>query len=200
MQATSCDPTAMPPMAPVPGPCIPFMYPDDGCWARAHEMCRLMQNQGLNPRKVWIQGHLHVNTTNHPLTVYPPPAPPPDPDCAVNWGWHVAPTLCVRVTWLWWLGVHREMVIDPSLFTTPVTQDDWQRKMDPTATASTLYLSDCSVFQNPVILGPNVSATDPNYDLTNSELNNFAWDLYNRSLPPPLGSGPPPYGNCPPAP
>lgn len=25
-----------------PVPCIPFMYPDNGCWARAHEMCRRM--------------------------------------------------------------------------------------------------------------------------------------------------------------
>jgi Glutaminase len=35
MQGTSCDPLT------VPTSCIPFMYPDDGCWGRAHEMCRL---------------------------------------------------------------------------------------------------------------------------------------------------------------
>jgi len=64
MGATSCDPLT------VPAPCIPFLYPDDGCWARAHEMCRLMINMGLSPRKVWIDhsfGHwLHVNTKNNP--------------------------------------------------------------------------------------------------------------------------------------
>src|SRR5205085_8186214 len=31
MNATTCDPLT------VPAPCIPFLYPDDGCWARAHE-------------------------------------------------------------------------------------------------------------------------------------------------------------------
>src|SRR5205823_3577984 len=31
MAATTCDPLT------VPSPCIPFLYPDDGCWARAHE-------------------------------------------------------------------------------------------------------------------------------------------------------------------
>src|SRR5437763_1987712 len=48
MAATSCNPLT------VPLPCIPFLYPDDGCWARAHEMCRLMIGMGLSPRKVWI--------------------------------------------------------------------------------------------------------------------------------------------------
>jgi len=78
MKATSCDPLT------VPAPCIPFLYPDDGCWARAHEMCRLMINMGLSPRKVWIDhspgNWLRVNTRNNPA-------------CYVQWGWHVAPTL-----------------------------------------------------------------------------------------------------------
>ena len=78
MAATSCDPLT------IPAPCIPFLYPDDGCWARAHEMCRLMINMGLSPRKVWIDHSfgvwLHVNTRNNP-------------QCYVEWGWHVAPTL-----------------------------------------------------------------------------------------------------------
>jgi hypothetical protein len=26
--------------------CTPFMHPDDDCYARAHEMCQLMQKQG----------------------------------------------------------------------------------------------------------------------------------------------------------
>ena len=34
--------------------CITFLYPDDGCWGRAHEMCRLMIAAGEQPRKIWI--------------------------------------------------------------------------------------------------------------------------------------------------
>src|SRR5258708_33613762 len=98
MSATSCAPLT------VPAPCIPFLYPDDGCWARAHEMCRLMILMGLAPEKVWIQGGLYVSTRN-------------DPNCHVRWGWHVATTLCVR-------GPRflqtQAMVIDPALFQTPV--------------------------------------------------------------------------------
>ncbi|HYT87982.1 MAG TPA: protein-glutamine glutaminase family protein, partial [Gemmataceae bacterium] len=43
-------------------PCIPFLYPDDGCWGRAHEMCRLIIGQGETPEKVWIYGTLDAAT------------------------------------------------------------------------------------------------------------------------------------------
>jgi hypothetical protein len=86
MAGTTCNPLTVPP------PCIPFLYPDDGCWARAHEMCRLMVNMGLPPRKVWIDHSygvlLQVSTKNNP-------------NCYVEWGWHVAPTLCVRGPSFW---------------------------------------------------------------------------------------------------
>jgi len=51
------------PIDPQP-PCIPFLYPDDGCWARAHEMCRLMIASGVKPAKVWIDGSLMAATKN----------------------------------------------------------------------------------------------------------------------------------------
>ncbi|HEY5029613.1 MAG TPA: protein-glutamine glutaminase family protein [Candidatus Angelobacter sp.] len=160
--ATTCNPLT------VPAPCIPFLYPDDGCWARAHEMCRLMIAAGAKPRKVWIDGHLHTLTRNNP-------------QCFVNWGWHVAPTICVR---------HRFfraelMVIDPSLFTTPVTETTWKSVQgDPNATltntAATVYWR-------------NVIPTDPNYVDTNIRLQYYRLQLKNRSL----AVGAPPYANCP---
>ena len=117
MNAASCDPLA------VPAPCIPFLYPDDGCFARAHEMCRLMINMGHTPKKVWIHeqppADLHVDTKNHP-------------DCYVEWNWHVAPTLCVRGPGLFQI---QEVVIDPSLFTAPISKTTWKAKQgDPNAT------------------------------------------------------------------
>src|SRR5574337_709434 len=50
MSGKTCDPVT------VPAPCIPFLYPDDGCWARAHEMYRLMLLEGVTSKKVWIYG------------------------------------------------------------------------------------------------------------------------------------------------
>ncbi|RJF90383.1 protein-glutamine glutaminase family protein [Sphingomonas cavernae] len=162
MGATTCPPLT------VPAPCIPFLYPDDGCWGRAHEMCRLMINMGRKPRKVWIQGSLHVSTKNNP-------------NCAVNWGWHVAPTLCVRRGWF----RRQQMVIDPSLFTTPVSQATWKGVQgDPNAT---LTPSDASIFY----LWWN--ETDPTYVKTNAVLATYRLQLQNRAIQ----FGAPPYAYCP---
>jgi len=166
MSATTCAPLTVPP------PCIPFLYPDDGCWARAHEMCRLMIALGRSPRKVWIQGWLHTPTRNNPA-------------CFVNWGWHVAPTLCVRRLWFWWpwfWGTQR-MVIDPSLFTTPVSVSQWKSVQgDPNATLTYTDASDYLWGQ-----------TDPTYVKTNDRLAFYRLKLQERAI----NVGPPPYANCP---
>lgn len=163
MAQRSCDPLT------VPAPCIPFLYPDDGCWGRAHEMCRLMIEMGRKPRKVWIQGSLYVVTAN-------------SPSCGVWWGWHVAPTLCVRGPGLFQT---REMVIDPSLFGAPVTKEVWKGVQgDPNAT---LTDSDATIFY----LWGNV--TDPTYAQTNQVLATYRLMLQNRAVQ----HGPPPYANCP---
>ena len=168
MNAASCDPLA------VPAPCIPFLYPDDGCFARAHEMCRLMINMGHTPKKVWIHeqppADLHVDTKNHP-------------DCYVEWNWHVAPTLCVRGPGLFQI---QEVVIDPSLFTAPISKTTWKAKQgDPNAT-----LTDTDA--SPYFFFGNVS-TDPNYVETNLDLAYYRLQLQTRAVQ----EGSPPYPNCP---
>jgi hypothetical protein len=165
--ATTCDPLTVPP------PCIPFMYPDDGCWGRAHEMRRLMLNAGVSSKKVWIDGWLHTPTRNNP-------------NCFVNWGWHVAPIICVR-RWLWFPFFSTWMVIDPSLFTTPVTMATWKSVQgDPNAT---LTVTEGWVFSR-----WNGYQPDPSYTQTNTVLANYRTQLQLRSLGP---AGPPPYANCP---
>lgn len=165
--ATSCNPLTVPP------PCIPFLYPDDGCWARAHEMCRLMIDAGTKPRKVWIEGSLHVLTKNNPY-------------CEVFWGWHVAPTLCVRRYWWWPLAT--KMVIDPALFTGPVTEATWKGVQGDANAA--LYPHDASVYYR---WSANNLETDPTYSKTWAYLQDYRLYLQNRSLQ----VGPPPYANCP---
>lgn len=169
MSAKSCNPSA------TMTPCIPFMYPDDGCWARAHEMCRLMIVMGFQPKKIWIKRSngniLHAATRNHP-------------NCFIEWTWHVAPTLCVRQGCLFWFWT-KDMVIDPSLFTVPVTIAEWKAVQgDPGAI---LTPSDASVYY----LWTN--QTDPTYSSTNQYLQFYRTMLENRSI----SSGPPPYAHCP---
>ncbi len=148
-------------------PCIPFQYPDDGCWGRAHEMCRLIIAAGVQPGKDWIYGSLKVRSANKP-------------DCMVYWGWHVAPTVEVSGS-----GI---MVIDPSLFNSPVTETAWKGGQgDPSAalvptTASVFYRS----FSGYV-------SYDGDYSQTNQVLNTYRNQLKIRSVSP---SGPPPYVNC----
>jgi len=77
------------------------------------------------------------------------------------------------------------MVIDPSLFTTPVTKAVWKGVQgDPNATltpsAWTLYWR-------------NFMPADPNFVDTNFRLNYYRQQLKLRSLGP---SGPPPYAFC----
>jgi hypothetical protein len=125
---------------------------------------------GLKPKKVWIQGNLHADSRNNP-------------NCYVDWGWHVAPTLCVRGRKFWQA---RDMVIDPALFTTPVSQATWKGVQgDPSAT---LTPTSASIF---MLFG---MSTDPTYAQTNVVLANYRLALLNRSLSP---VGPPPYAACP---
>jgi hypothetical protein len=149
-----------------PAPCIPFLYPDNGCWARAHEMCRLMIADGAQPEKVWIRGWLAVSSHNKP-------------DCLVNWAWHVAPTLQVLIN-----GWPQTYVIDPSLFNEPVPLATWKGiQGDPSAsltpTGADQYWPD--------------GGTDPTYAGTNSDLAHYRNVLKLRSAG---ADGPPPYTNC----
>jgi hypothetical protein len=92
-------------------PQIPFQFPGDGCWARAHEMVRLIErhfNYATQPvaAKIWNFGTLTVKTDNNPT-------------CSVSWGYHVAPVVATD---------SGPLVIDPALFDRPVSIQKWQDK------------------------------------------------------------------------
>ena len=63
---------------------ISWLYPDDGCFARAEQVVGLVDDAGLEkPYKLWAFDlrwslRLHVDTDN-------------DPDGYVDWNWHVVP-------------------------------------------------------------------------------------------------------------
>ena len=86
---------------------IPFDYPQDGCYARAHEMSRLLEKKGVITTKVFVEGDLRVATKN-------------SPNGYVEWWYHVAPIIKVRD------GDKEELyVFDPSIFDRPVTIKEW---------------------------------------------------------------------------
>jgi len=163
VNAQSCNP------AHPAAPCIPFLYPDDGCWGRAHEMCRLMIANGASPGKIWIYGSLRVRTANNP-------------SCQVTWGWHVAPTVQIATG-----GASDLYVIDPSMFSGPVADPVWRGAQND---ASAVHaLTDASVFYR---TPAGVVTSDPTYSQTGQVLAQFRAQLMIRSA----ASGAPPYANC----
>ena len=147
--------------------CIPFKHANDGCYARAHEMCRLMMAEGEDPEKVWIYGGLHVVTSN----VH---------HCDINWGWHVAPTLMVTTSG----GAPEKYVIDPSLCSAPVTVAAWKGLQgDP---AATLEHTSWEPFWS------DLTSTDPTFSQTNYYLELKCTYLQLDCVT----YGPPPY-ECP---
>ncbi|MCC7442581.1 MAG: hypothetical protein IT285_13165 [Bdellovibrionales bacterium] len=91
---------------------IPFRYPDDGCYARAHEMSRILELNGIYSRKVFILGDLRADT-------------PYAPGGSVDWRFHVAPVVNVLKP----DGGSVEMVFDPSIMTGPVPFEEWRARM-----------------------------------------------------------------------
>ena len=166
VSAKTCEPTSTPP------PCIPFLYPEDGCWARANEMCRLFIAAGVQPEKVWIYGGLHAATQN-------------SPSCKIGWGYHVAPTLMVSTG-----AISEVYVIDPSLFTGPVQRVVWfDVQGNPSAT---LESSDASIFYKSKGSG-YVEYDDTAYTKTQRDLATYRNQLKLRSA---SSVGPPPYSSC----
>jgi hypothetical protein len=95
--------------------CIPFRFPDDGCFARAHRMCELFEAAGVVAGKIWIYGDaLTATTSNHP-------------QCRVTWTWHVATIVKSQET-------GNPVVLDPSLFDDPTDVNTFVQTLhDPTA-------------------------------------------------------------------
>lgn len=106
-------------------PSIPFGYPEDGCYARAHYMAHLLNAQGITVGKAFLEGNLRVESSNSERGV-------------VHWGYHVAPVVMIRRN-----GISRPYVIDPSLFSTPVPAARWYyaQTSHPTARVNTRYFT-----------------------------------------------------------
>jgi hypothetical protein len=149
--------------------CISFLYPDDGCWIRAHLMAYDMRDYSPpeDPEKIYIHGcALDPFVPNHP-------------DCHLpfGWGWHIAPTLMVSLP-----GGDEKRVIDPSLASTPISETEWKNLNNPLSTPTLTPLA-WTVY-NP--RGQNSTATESQ---ANSAMQPYRDELKTRCLE----FGPPPY-------
>ncbi len=99
-----------------------WLYPDDGCYARAAMMGKLLEAADFaRPKKVFIFGDLKVKTAN-------------SPDGAVGWWYHVAPIVTVG---------EASYVLDPAIDPLkPLPLDAWVKTMGEDA--ATVKLAVCS--------------------------------------------------------
>lgn len=149
--------------------CIPFLFPDDGCWIRAHLMAYDMRGYSPpeDPEKIYIHG-----STLDPFV-------PNHPDCRLpwKWGWHIAPTLMVTLP-----GGDEKRVIDPSLASAPISETEWKNLNNPLSTPTLTPLA-WTVY-NPRILGSTATNAQ-----AQSDMQTYRDDLKARCLQ----FGPPPY-------
>lgn len=95
---------------------IPFDFPKDCCYSRAHTMCHDLRMEGVDCGKVWNYRNPGP-PSGPPLTVNTPNTP----TGSVTWGYHVAPIINVQDN----NGAVQPMVIDPSMFDHPVSVNEW---------------------------------------------------------------------------
>ena len=130
---------------------VPFDYAQEGCLARAHEMCRVITERGYASGKLWN---------------FSAPAPllaGENEFGPLDWNQHVAPVVWVRGD----DGQAREMVIDPSLGQGPMTREEWQglqsgpegQRLELTDAATYGYFLDADAR-----LDPNVAAAELQFD------------------------------------
>lgn len=98
---------------------IPFQYAHDGCFARAHAMSWVIENNfGYTSYKRFIL----AKNSNRPLTVKATKWG--NRGCCITWSFHVAPVVKVRI------GNRIEIyVLDPSIFDEPVPVAVWDNSM-----------------------------------------------------------------------
>jgi hypothetical protein len=103
---------------------IPFHYPAEGCYARAHLMAQLLTEKGYTSEKVFAistyERRLEVKTDYAEDMLENQQYNP-----TVKWWYHVAPVIKVRTK----TNELIEMVIDPSLTKEPVTISQWTGMM-----------------------------------------------------------------------
>lgn len=153
---------------PVP-PCIPFQYVRDGCHARAHQMRKLIDSEyGYCVEKVFS----FANQGNDRLRVRADKWG----GCCVEWWFHVAPFLRVRLR-LGRFSIVLGMVIDPSMFNKPVLLSTWLSAQDNATCGPNAHVSMYSIqpwtAYTPANYAGTSFTTDPSYTSTNTTLNNY---------------------------
>lgn len=109
---------------------VPFDYPVDCCFSRAHSMCRAMELKGIKSNKLWYfdenWGTSAVKPSLKPTKPDGSPVSFPAPNGTerpVAWVYHVAPIIKVVKE----DGTTNDMVVDPSLSDRLLSKEEWKK-------------------------------------------------------------------------
>jgi hypothetical protein len=151
-------------------PCIPFQYVLDGCYARAHQMRRIITTRyRYCCEKVFSYAPYQDDTLAVQANKWG--------GCCVTWWYHVAPLVRVRLTFRLPrlpknFSIMLAMVIDPGMFERPVLLSTWLSAQENMSCSSLAKVSAYSIqpgsAYTPGWNGPY--GTDPNYTLTEATL------------------------------
>lgn len=145
--------------------CIPFQYVRDGCYARAHKMRQMISKKyGYCVEKVFSFAEGYPNKLAVKANMWG--------GCCVEWWYHVVPLLRLNVNF----GKRTYQicyVIDPGMFTTPVTLSTWLQAQKNTTCNANATVTSYSIQPGSAYwpLGSSASfGTDPNYVQTEQTL------------------------------
>ncbi|MDR3415537.1 MAG: DUF4157 domain-containing protein [Nevskia sp.] len=140
---------------------IPFHYPPDGCYSRAHRMEEMLTEMGYASEKVFALAG------KKPLVADTPYGSDVEGQ-KVTWAWHVAPIVKVRDPQRGLV----ETVIDPSLYERPITLEQWEGLMGDSSTYTRLSLSQVREQMRSGELGQHerVAVTAPRYTYNPGDL------------------------------
>lgn len=153
---------------PAVSPCIPFQYVVDGCYARAHQMRRIITGPkyGYCCEKVFS----FANQNNDSLGVQAGKWG----GCCVTWWYHVAPLVRVRIKLWAKFSFVVALVIDPSMFDKPVLLSTWLSAQENATCTSNAKVSMYSIQPGSAYTPANYQgtafSTDPSYTATEATL------------------------------
>jgi hypothetical protein len=148
--------------------CIPFQFVKDGCYARAHKMRQMISKKyGYCVEKVFSFAIGVPNTLAVKANMWG--------GCCVEWWYHVVPLLRLNVKSKFGQVYQLCYVIDPGMFTKPVTLSTWLQAQKNTgcnanATVTSYSIQPGSAYSPSFFGSTNSFGTDPNYILTEQTL------------------------------
>lgn len=157
----------------LPGPygidyCISFQYCQDGCYARAHKMCWIINNKyKYGTKKIFS----FANAGSDKLCVQAQKWG----GCCIRWWYHVAPLVTVQTP-----TGPKAYVFDPAMFNQPVLLATWLKAQENPICAAgfTPHVTMINVQPNSSYTPSGSSGmmfnTDPTYSSTNSVLSLYS--------------------------